>query len=256
MPRFAANLTWLFLEHDFFDRFQAAADSGFKAVEMMFPYDYTPDAIAQRLSAAKLELVLFNFAGGNWAAGERGIGALPGREEEFSASLAKALEYAQALGCPRLHAMTGLAMGEAADETARANLARACEAAAAASVTIMIEPINHRDIPGYYLNRLEQARRLIEAVGADNLKIQFDAYHTQITEGDLSARFNHYVEHIGHVQIAGNPGRNEPDRGEIHYPYLFSVIDQLNYPGWIGCEYKPLAGTKAGLGWARSYGIG
>lgn len=256
MPRFAANLSWLFLEHDFFDRFQAAADAGFKAVEFMFPYDYTPDAIGQRLSAAKLELVLFNFAGGNWAAGERGIGALPGREEEFSASLAKALEYAQALGCPRLHAMAGLATGEAADAAYRANLAKATEAAAAANITVMIEPINHRDIPGYYLNRLEQARRVIDAVGADNLKIQFDAYHTQITEGDLSARFNHYVEHIGHVQIAGNPSRNEPDRGEINYPYLFGVIDQLKYSGWIGCEYKPLAGTKAGLGWASSYGIG
>jgi hydroxypyruvate isomerase len=256
MPRFAANLSWLFLEHDFLDRFTAAADAGFHAVEFLFPYDHPAEAVAERLKAAKLELVLFNLPPGDWTKGERGLASLPGREKDFEAALEKALHYAQVLGCRTIHAMAGLAEpGVKTDATYRANLKTAATAAKKRGVTVVIEPINHRDIPGFYLNTVGQAAKAIEAVGADNLHIQFDFYHCQITEGALAMRFQEHFRQVGHIQIAGVPGRHEPDVGEINYPYVFEQIDALGYGGHIGCEYKPQDGTVAGLGWAKRYGV-
>jgi len=256
MPRFAANLSWLFLEHAFLDRFQAAADAGFHAVEFLFPYEHPAEAIAERLKAAKLELALFNLPPGDWTKGERGLAALPGREQDFAAALDTALHYAGVLGCRTLHVMSGLAEpGHATDAAYRANLARAAAAAKPRGITIVIEPINHRDIPGFYLNTVGQAADAIAAVGADNLHIQFDFYHCQITEGALAMRFKEHFRQVGHIQIAGVPGRHEPDVGEINYPYLFDLIDSLGYTGHVGCEYKPANGTRAGLGWARPYGV-
>ena len=256
MPRFAANLSWLFLEHDFLDRFQAAADAGFRAVEFLFPYDHPAETVAARLKAAQLEPVLFNLPPGDWTRGERGLAALPGREGDFEAALAQALHYAEVLGCPRLHVMSGLAVpGRDTDATYRANLKRAAVAAKARNVTVVIEPINHRDIPGFYLNTVGQAADAIAAVGADNLRIQFDFYHCQITEGALAMRFQDYAPQVGHIQIAGVPGRHEPNVGEINYPYLFELIDGLGYDGHIGCEYKPRADTLTGLDWVKPYGV-
>jgi hydroxypyruvate isomerase len=256
MPRFAANLSWLFLEHDFLDRFQAAADAGFRAVEFLFPYDHPAEAVAKHLQAAQLELVLFNMPPGDSAKGERGLTSLPGREPDFVAGLERALHYAEVLGCRTLHAMAGLAEpGRDTDATYRANLKRAAAAAKPRGVTIVIEPINHRDIPGFYLNTLAQAAAAIEAVGADNLHIQFDFYHCQITEGALAMRFQEHFRQVGHIQIAGVPGRHEPNVGEINYPYVFEQIDALGYTGHIGCEYKPATETVAGLGWAKPYGV-
>jgi hydroxypyruvate isomerase len=256
MPRFAANLSWLFLEHEFLDRFRAAADAGFHAVEFLFPYDHPAETVAERLAAAKLELVLFNLPPGDWTKGERGLAALPGREADFEAALERALRYARVLGCRTIHAMSGLAEpGRDTDATYRANLKRAAAAAKPHGITVVIEPINHRDIPGFYLNTVEQAADAIAAVGADNLHIQFDFYHCQITQGDLAMRFKQHFRQVGHIQVAGVPGRHEPTVGEINYPYLFDEIDSLGYTGHIGCEYKPADGTLAGLAWARPYGI-
>ncbi|MBI3515306.1 MAG: TIM barrel protein, partial [Proteobacteria bacterium] len=188
--------------------------------------------------------------------GERGLAALPGREKDFEAALDKALHYAQVLGCRTIHAMSGLAEpGAKTDATYRANLKRAAAAAKTRGITVVIEPINHRDIPGFYLNTLGQAANAINAVGADNLHIQFDFYHCQITEGALALRFQEHFRQVGHIQIAGVPGRHEPDVGEINYPYVFEQIDSLGYGGHIGCEYKPKDGTLAGLGWAKPYGV-
>jgi hydroxypyruvate isomerase len=200
--------------------------------------------------------VLFNLPPGDWTKGERGLAALPGREADFEAALTRALHYAELLGCPRLHVMSGLAEpGRDTDATYRANLKRAAAAARARNVAVVIEPINHRDIPGFYLNTLGQAADAIEAVGADNLRIQFDFYHCQITEGALAMRFQEHVPQVGHIQIAGVPGRHEPTVGEINYPYLFELIDGLGYDGHIGCEYKPRSGTLAGLDWVKPYGV-
>jgi hydroxypyruvate isomerase len=256
MPRFAANLSWLFLEHAFLDRFQAAADAGFRAVEFLFPYDHPAETVAERLKAAKLELALFNLPPGDWTKGERGLAALPGREQDFEAALERALHYAEVLGCRTLHVMAGLAEpGPKTDASYRANLKRAAAAAKPRGIMVVIEPINHRDIPGFYLNTIGQAAAAIDAVGADNLRIQFDFYHCQITEGALAMRFQDHFGQVGHIQIAGVPGRHEPDVGEINYPYVFELIDRLGYGGHVGCEYKPAAETLAGLGWAKPYGI-
>jgi len=256
MPRFAANLSWLFLEHGFLDRFQAAADAGFHAVEFLFPYEHPAEQVAARLTAAKLELALFNLPPGDWTKGERGLAALPGRERDFEAALERALHYAEVLGCRTLHVMAGLAEpGPQTDAAYRANLKRAAAAAKPRGVTVVIEPINHRDIPGFYLNTVGQAAAAIDAVGADNLHIQFDFYHCQITEGALAMRFQEHFRQVGHIQIAGVPGRHEPDVGEINYPYLFELIDRLGYTGHVGCEYKPAGDTVAGLGWAKPYGV-
>ena len=260
MPRFAANLSLMYTEFDFLDRFAAAADDGFKAVEYLFPYSHPADELARRLRRHGLQQALFNLPPGNWEAGERGMAALPGREAEFAAALAKALDYAGALGCPRLHCMAGIvpagADRAACEATFLANLRLAAPAAAAAGVVLLIEPLNQRDFPGYFLNRNAQARAIIEAIDHPALRLQFDVYHTQMSEGSLAETCRENFALVGHIQVAGVPGRNEPDGGqEINYPYLFRRIDELGYGGWIGCEYRPRAGTRAGLGWAAPFGI-
>jgi hydroxypyruvate isomerase len=253
MPKFAANLSMMFTDAPFLDRFGRAAAAGFRAVEFLFPYDYTPAEVTAAARAAGVSVVLFNTVPGDWAKGERGMAALPGREQEFRDGVAKALDYAAALGCPRVHAMAGL-VPEGADRAAmavtyRENLAAATAMAAKGKVDVVIEPINTRDIPGFYLNRTAEAAAVIADVGVPNLKIQFDIYHRQIMEGDLARAIAEYLPLIGHMQIADNPGRNEPGTGEINWSFLFAEIDRLGFEGWIGCEYKPKGDTEAGLGW-------
>jgi hydroxypyruvate isomerase len=259
MPKFAANLSFLFQEVDFLARFAAAARCGFKGVEFLFPYDHPPATIAEELRRNGLVQALFNMPPGDWAAGERGLAALPGREREFRDGIAKAIEYARATGCRTLHAMAGLAPdGHERSEMLAVyvdNLRHAADRLAAADLTLVIEPINTRDIPGYFLNTTGEAAAVLERVDRPNLKIQLDLYHVQIMEGDLAHRMRALAGRYAHVQIAGNPGRHEPDVGEIHYPFLFDLFDELGYDGWIGCEYRPRAETTAGLGWAARYGI-
>ena len=255
MPRFAANLSMMYTEHDFLDRFAAAADDGFKAVEYLFPYAHPAKTIAQRLEARGLAQVLFNAPPGDWDAGERGTACLPGREAEFRDGIAKALEYANILHCPRVHVLAGLAPANAdraeLGAVYLANLAYAAEQAATHDIDILIEPINTRDIPRFFLNRQDDAHRIVAEVGAKNLKVQMDLYHCQIVEGDLAKKLRVYLPtgNVGHLQSAGVPERHEPNIGEINYDYLFAVIDELQFDGWIGCEYKPRAGTSAGLTW-------
>jgi 2-dehydrotetronate isomerase len=259
VPKFAANLSFIFQETGFLDRFAAAADCGFKAVEYLSPYEHPPEMIAALLDRHGLEQALFNMAAGNWEAGERGITALPGREQEFHDAVERALVYAKATKCRLLHAMAGLwpnGRDQAAAETVYiANLRRAAERFAPEGITVIIEPINNRDIPGYFLNTTTHAMSVIERVGHPNLKLQLDLYHVQIMEGDLAHRIRALAGHYPHVQIAGNPGRHEPDVGEINYPFLFDLFDEIGYAGWIGCEYRPKVETRAGLGWAKRYGI-
>ena len=253
MPKFAANLSMLYTEHSFLDRFAAAAADGFKAVEYLFPYEHPAAELAARLKAHGLQQVLFNAPPGDWSAGERGTACLPGREAEFRAGVQRAIDYARALGCPRIHLMAGLAP-DGTDRTLLrktylANLAWA--AAQAKDIDFLMEPINTRDIPRFFLNRQDHAHEIVVEVGAPNLKVQMDLYHCQIVEGDLAKKLELYLPtgRVGHLQIAGVPERQEPDIGEINHPYLFALIDRLGWDGWIGCEYRPRAGTSAGLGW-------
>jgi hydroxypyruvate isomerase len=263
MPRFAANLSFLYGEHAFVDRFAAAARDGFLAVEFAFGYEFAPREIAARLTDHGLKQVLINAPPGDLAAGERGLAGLPGREADFRrALLDQALPYAQALCCPRIHLMAGV-LAAGADRAAHrdafvANLAWAAPLAASAGIELLIEPINPRDIPGYLLNRQDEAHAIVAEVGAPNLKVQMDLYHCQIIEGDVAMKLRQYLPtgRVGHLQIAGVPERQEPDRGELHHPYLFALIDELGYNGHIGCEYRPAAGTSAGLGWLAPYKTG
>ncbi|TXT38981.1 MAG: hydroxypyruvate isomerase [Comamonadaceae bacterium] len=267
MPRFAANLTMLYNEHTFLDRFAAAAEDGFQAVEYLFPYAFKSTELDLRLRDNGLQQVLFNAPPGDWEAGERGLACLPGREAEFRSGFACALDYAQVLNCPRIHVMAGLAPAGVERTTLQAtyesNLAWAAEQAAAAGRDVLIEPINTRDIPGFFLNRQDEAHRIVQAIGAANLKVQFDLYHCQIVEGDVASKIRQYLPtgRVGHFQIAGVPERHEPSVGELNYPYLFQVIDevaqQYGWQGWVGCEYRPQRGTCAGatrqgLDWIRS----
>ncbi|QYY32988.1 hydroxypyruvate isomerase family protein [Cupriavidus pinatubonensis] len=257
MPRFAANLSMMYTEHDFLDRFAAAAADGFQAVEYLFPYEYPAAELRARLDASGLVQALFNAPPGDWAAGERGIAALPGREAEFRDAFGRALEYAGVIGNDRVHVMAGLIPADTDLARCRAtyleNLAYAAKAAAAQGITVLIEPINTRDMPGYFLNRQDDGQAICKEVGAANLKVQFDCYHCQIVEGDVTKKLQRDFAGIGHIQIAGVPERHEPDIGELNYPYLFDAIDSLGYQGWIGCEYRPRAGTSAGLGWIKPY---
>lgn len=258
MPRFAANLTLMYTEHAFGDRFAAAAADGFDAVECLFPYALGADELAQRLREQRLNLVLFNLWPGDWAAGERGLAALPGREAEFAASVETALGYALASGCRQLHAMAGLVpAGATADDRAAmhrtyvGNLRRAALVLAPHGITLLIEPINTRDMPGYLLNHQQVAHDVVAEVGEPNLKVQMDLYHCQIMEGDVATRLRRHIAGVAHLQIAGVPERHEPDSGELNYPFLFDLMDELGYRGHVGCEYRPRAGTSAGLGWWR-----
>lgn len=257
MPRFAANLSMLYTEVPFLDRFAAAASDGFTAVEYLFPYEHAADEIAMRLKGNGLTQALFNLPPGDWDAGERGMACIPGREAEFAASVEEALPYAQATGCQRLHAMAGMrpaSVDEAAmRETYVNNLKAACARLAPYGITLLIEPINTRDMPGFYLSGQQQAHDILAEVGASNLKVQMDFYHCQIMEGDLTRRLEQHFAGVGHIQIAGVPDRREPDEGEVNYPHLFDRLDQLGYTGFVGCEYRPKADTSEGLGWLRRY---
>lgn len=259
MPRFAANLSMMYAEHAFVDRFAAAAADGFEAVEYLFPYAWPAEELAQQLDDNGLVQVLFNAPPGNWEQGERGMACLPGREDEFRRSVEKAAAYAQVLRCPRIHVMAGLVPAGADRAALRstyvANLAWAATQAAAHGLDVLIEPINTRDIPGFFLNRQDEAHAIVQEVGAPNLKVQMDLYHCQIVEGDLATKIRQYLPtgRVGHFQIAGVPGRHEPDLGEVNHHYLFELIDALGYTGHIGCEYRPKAGTSAGLGWFQPY---
>jgi hydroxypyruvate isomerase len=267
MPRFAANLSMLYPEHAFLDRFEAAARDGFTGVEYLFPYEHAPAEIAARLKANGLAQVLFNGPPGDWDAGERGLACLPGREAEFRAGIGEALRYAQALACPRVHVMAGLVPAgmERADVRATyvANLRWAAGEAAKQGVDLLLEPINTRDIPRFFLNRQDHAHELVAEIGAANVKVQMDLYHCQIVEGDVAMKIRHYLPtgRVGHIQVAGVPQRHEPDLGELHCAYLFGVLDevaaQCGWDGWVGCEYRPArgaapGGTSAGLDWLRA----
>jgi hydroxypyruvate isomerase len=266
MPRFAANLSLLYNEHSFLDRFAAAAHDGFQGAEFLFPYEWAAGAIAARLQDNGLQQVLFNAPPGDWNAGERGLACLPGRDAEFRQGFNRALEYADVLGCPRIHVMAGLAPAGADPAALRAtylaNLAWAASAAAPAGRQVLIEPINTRDFPGYFLNRQDVAHAIVQEVGAPNLRVQFDLYHCQIVEGDVASKIRQYLPtgRVGHMQIAGVPERQEPDIGELNYNYLLGVIDAVSqdcgWDGWVGCEYRPRLGavpgaTTAGLSWLR-----
>ncbi len=255
MPRFAANLTMLFNEVPFLDRFEHAARAGFEAVEFLFPYAHTAEEIKTRLDANKLQLVLHNLPAGDWDAGERGIACHPGRVDEFRAGVGKAIGYAQALGVPQLNCLAGkLPAGvttEQAHATFVANLRFAAAELKAAGLTLLIEPINTFDIPGFFLSGTAQAVAVLDEVGADNAFVQYDIYHAQRMEGELAATAQKHLARIGHIQLADNPGRNEPGTGEINYPFLFAHLDRIGYTGWIGCEYKPKAATADGLGWRQ-----
>lgn len=257
MPRFAANLGMLYTELDFIDRFAAAARDGFVAVECLFPYSHPADQIAAQLRTHGLRQVLFNAPPGDWEAGERGTASLAGREAEFADGITQAIAYAQTLRCPRIHVMAGRlpAGGDAQAARARyiANLRHAAQRAAPHGIHLLIEPINQRDMPGYLVSRQADAHALLDAIGMPNVQVQMDLYHCQITEGDLATKLRQYLPagRVGHIQIAGVPERHEPDVGEVHYPYLLRLIDQLGYKGWIGCEYRPAGATSAGLGWLR-----
>ncbi|VWX59747.1 conserved hypothetical protein [Burkholderiales bacterium 8X] len=268
MPRFAANLSMLYPELDFLDRFEAAARDGFEGVEYLFPYAYPARELASRLLANGLQQVLFNGPPGNWDEGERGLACLPGREGEFQESVRRALEYALALDCPRIHIMGGLVPAELEREAVQPtyidNLRWAAAEAALVGRDLLIEPINTRDIPRFFLNRQDHAHEIVESVGAPNLKVQFDLYHCQIVEGDLAMKIRKYLPtgRVGHFQIAGVPERHEPDVGELDFPYLFDVIDEVSaasgWSGWVGCEYRPASGSKPGgtseaLGWLREW---
>ena len=257
MPKFAANLSMMYQEYPFLDRFEAARRDGFSGVEFLFPYDFAAADIRRRLDDNGLTLALFNGPPGNWADGERGLASLPGRQEEFRESVKRALDYATVLGNQRLHIMAGMIKPGQDRAVHHAvyidNLSYAAKQAASLGITTVIEPINTRDIPGFFLNRQDQAHQIVAEVGADNLKVQMDFYHCQIVEGDLAMNLRKHIDGVGHIQIAGVPERHEPDLGEINYPYLFALIDELGYKGWIGCEYRPQAGTSAGLGWLRPW---
>jgi len=257
MPRFAANLSMLYPQHDFLARFAAAAADGFEAVEYLFPYDFSPQELKQQLSDNGLVQALFNAPPGDWAAGERGIASLPGRESEFRIGIERALNYASVLGNDRIHVMAGLLPSEALRERHQAvyleNLGYAAEQAAKAGITVLIEPINTRDMPGFFLNRQDQAQAICKEVGAANLKVQFDFYHCQIVEGDVISKLRRDFAGVGHIQIAGVPDRHEPDMGELNYAWLFEEIDRLGYTGWIGCEYRPKGDTSEGLQWLRDW---
>jgi hydroxypyruvate isomerase len=262
MPRFAANLTMMFNEVPFLDRFDAAAKSGFTAVEFLFPYDHPAETIAQLLKQHRLELVLHNLPPGDWAAGERGIACIPGREDEFRAGVAKAAEYAPVSGVQRWHCMAGLMPAGVSEAQARAtwvgNVRFAAAEAQKLGLALLIEPINTFDMPGYFVNRPRQAIALMDEVGADNLFLQYDIYHAQRREGELCNTLRELLPRIGHMQLADTPGRHEPGTGEIHYKNLFDHIDALGYSGWIGCEYQSKdaapGGTDRGLAWVAAHG--
>jgi hydroxypyruvate isomerase len=258
MPKFSANLSMLFTEHPFLDRFEQAAKAGFRAVEVQFPYVAAAADIRQRLRHHDLAMVLHNLPAGDWDAGERGIACLPDRIDEFRAGVAKAIDYATTLGVPQLNCLSGKAPAGVADDVVRktfvANLRHAAAELKKANLKLLIEPVNTIDIPGFWLNRTAQALAVLDEVGADNAYVQFDCYHAQRMEGELAGTLQKHLARIGHVQIADNPGRHEPGTGEINYAFLFAHLDRIGYRGHVGAEYKPATTTEAGLNWFTTQG--
>ena len=257
MPRLCANLSMMFNEVPFLDRFAAAGRAGFEGVEFLFPYDHPVADIRARLSDAGLTQVLFNAPPGDWAAGERGTAGLPGRGAEFREGIYRAVDYAEGLGATMVHVMAGIPPAGlrpgVAEATYVANLAWAVEQAAPRGITLVIEPINHRDMPGYLLNTMSQGAAVVEALGRDKVGLQFDVYHCQVTEGDVTRRMEGLMPLIAHMQVADVPGRHEPGTGEIGWEFVFATMDRLGYAGWVGCEYRPAGDTVAGLGWQDRY---
>lgn len=256
MPQFAANLTMLFNEEPFLDRFEKASQAGFKAVEFLFPYAYKAEEIKELLMKNHLQLVLHNLPAGDWDAGERGIACLPDRIEEFREGVGKAIEYANILGVSQLNCLAGKTpvgvSNESLHETFVNNLCYAASELKKANIRLLIEPINTFDIPGFFLSKTKQAVQILDEVGSDNAYVQYDIYHAQRMEGELCNTIEQYLTRIGHIQLADNPGRNEPGTGEINYAHLFKFLDRIGYKGWIGCEYKPAASTEAGLSWIKA----
>jgi hydroxypyruvate isomerase len=253
MPKYAANLTMLFTEAPFLDRFALAAEAGFEAVEFLFPYAFPAHEIRRRLDANGLQLVLHNLPAGDWDAGERGIACLPDRVAEFRSGVGQAIEYAQALGVPQLNCLVGKTPTGVDDALLRATLVQNLRYAAGelqkAGIKLLVEPINFYDIPGFYLTRSAQTLAVLDEVASDNVYLQYDIYHMQRMEGELAATMTQHLARIAHIQLADNPGRHEPGTGEINYPFLFAHLERIGYDGWIGCEYKPATTTQAGLGW-------
>ena len=259
MPKLAANLTMLFTELPFLDRFTAAATAGFRGVEYMFPYEHAPQVVAERLQAARLEQVLHNLPAGDWGMGDRGIACHPGRVSEFQDSVGRALTYARALRCPRLNCMAGKAPegipAERAQATLVENLRFAARELGKAGITLLLEAINTKDMPGFFVSTTRHALAILDAVDAPNLRYQYDIYHMQRMEGELAETLRTHLPRIGHIQLADNPGRHEPGTGEINYEFLLPLLDRLGYEGWVGCEYKPASTTAAGLGWMDRYAM-
>jgi hydroxypyruvate isomerase len=259
MPKLAANLTMLYNEVDFLERFGAAARSGFKGVEYLFPYPYPKEQLAELLNTHALRQVLHNLPAGDWAKGERGIACLPGRVGEFQDGVGSAIDYAKALGCTQVNCLSGIAPAGVDPEKLRAtfvaNLRFAADALAAAGIKLLIEPINTFDIPGFFLSRTKQALDVIKDAGSSNLHVQYDIYHMQRMEGELANTIRTHLAQIAHLQLADNPGRNEPGTGEINYRFLLGFLDTIGYDGWVGCEYKPRASTIDGLGWRAAHGV-
>ncbi|MCU0989782.1 MAG: hydroxypyruvate isomerase [Xanthomonadales bacterium] len=257
MPRLAANLSFLYGELPFLERFAAAGRSGFRGVEFHFPYAWPADAVATAAREAGTEVVLFNLPAGDWEAGERGIACHPGRVAEFREGVERAAGYAQALGCTRLNCLAGIPPAGVSDaqaaETLVDNLRYAAARLAREDIRLLLEPINTRDIPGFLVSRTARALELIDRAGSSNLQLQYDIYHAQVMEGDLARTLEANLGRIGHVQLADNPGRAEPGTGEINFPFLLAYLDRIGYRGWVGCEYRPRAGTEAGLGWAQDW---
>jgi hydroxypyruvate isomerase len=253
--QFSANLSLLFTEHEFLDRFGAAARAGFKGVEFHFPYDFDKSVLAEVVMTSGVEVVLFNLPAGHWAAGERGIACLPERKAEFQDGVGRAIEYAEALGCTRLNCLAGVptASRDQASETLVDNLRFAAAATQRAGIRLLLEPLNTHDNPGFLVSTTAQALQVLDAVGSRNLQLQYDIYHAQVMEGDLARTLAAQLPKIGHIQIADNPGRHEPGTGEIRFPFLFERLQQLGYAGWIGCEYQPSGATADSFGWLEAW---
>ena len=259
MTKLAANLTMLYNEVDFLERFDAAAQSGFTGVEYLFPYAYQREQLAERLQRNRLVQVLHNLPAGDWAAGERGIACHPDRVGEFQEGVGKAIDYARTLECKQINCLSGIAPSRVDPKQVRAtfvsNLRFAAEKLGAAGIKLLVEPINTFDIPGFFLSGTRQALDVIRDVGSNNLYLQYDIYHMQRMEGEIASTIKAHLPQIAHLQLADNPGRNEPGTGEINYRFLFGFIDSIGYDGWIGCEYKPKAATMDGLGWRAAHGV-
>ncbi len=259
MPKFAANLTMLFTEVPFLERFALARKAGFTHIEYLFPYPFEAEALKAELDKHDLQQVLFNLPSGDWAAGDRGIAASPGREEEFRAGVPKAIEYAKVLGVSRLNCLVGKRVAGHSDaehrQTLVQNLRFAATELTAHGIELVVEPINHYDIPGFFLNRTDQTIELLDEVGLPDVRVQYDIYHAQREEGEITATFRKYMDRIGHIQIADNPGRHQPGTGEINFPFIFRQLDECGYDGWIGLEYIPTPDTVASLAWLKDYGF-